>query len=166
MAGQPIRVYWQPQLRAWKGRLHSGEGPGAEVHAASFLRRRELVLDEALRDDGPELARILTHELFHFVWIRLGNRQRQDWEAVLLKELAARARGELGWSAECRKQRLSGEDWRERKRRWREYCCESFCDTAAWIYGGLGDHDEFTLAERFRARRRAWFAHLPKTLHL
>jgi hypothetical protein len=136
------------------------------VHAASFPRRRELVLDEALQDDEPELARILTHELFHFVWIRLGNRQRQDWETLLLKEMAARARGELGWSAEWRKQRLSGEDWRERKRRWREYCCESFCDTAAWIYGGLGDHDEFTLAQRFRSRRRVWFAGLPSTLHI
>ena len=23
-----------------------------------------------------------------------------------------------------------------RTRHWREYCCESFCDTAAWLYSG------------------------------
>jgi hypothetical protein len=42
-------------------------------------------------------------------------------------------------------------------RQWREYVCESFCDTAAWLYGGLRTHDEFTLSPRFRRRRAAWF---------
>jgi hypothetical protein len=166
LEGQPIRVFWQPRLRAWKGQLHSGDGPGAEVHAASFPRRRELILDAALAADGPELARILTHELFHFVWIRLGNRRRRDWEDLLVIEMAGRARGELGWSSEWRKQRLQAVDWLERKRRWREYCCESFCDTAAWVFGGLDGHEEFTLAARHRRRRRLWFASLPNTLHL
>ena len=40
----------------------------------------------------------------------------------------------------------------------REYCCESFCDTAAWLYAGAASHAEFTLALRFRRRRQAWFA--------
>lgn len=164
MEGRPIRVFWQAQLRVWRGKLHTGEGPGTEVHAASYPRRRELILDEALLQDERELARILTHELFHFVWIRLGNPRRQQWEALLLEETVAHARGELGWSAEWRKRRLQPEDWRMRRRRWREYCCESFCDTAAWVHGGLADHDEFTLAARFRRRRQAWFASLPTKL--
>jgi hypothetical protein len=41
---------------------------------------------------------------------------------------------------------------------WREYCCESFCDTAAWLYSGVQVHSEFTLAGRYRHRRRVWFA--------
>jgi hypothetical protein len=128
-----------------------------EVHAGGFLRRREIVLDEALRRDGGELARILTHEVFHFVWLRLGNGRRQEWEMLLREEWARRARGELGWSAEWRKLRLTADDGPRRPRRWREYACESFCDTAAWVYAGDGGHAEFTLRPRFRAARRAWF---------
>jgi hypothetical protein len=44
-----------------------------------------------------------------------------------------------------------------RTRRWREYCCESFCDTAAWLYSGMRRHPEFALAAQFSAPRRAWF---------
>jgi hypothetical protein len=32
-----------------------------------------------------------------------------------------------------------------------------FCDTSAWIYTAGGEHEEFTLARRFREIRRAWF---------
>jgi hypothetical protein len=42
-------------------------------------------------------------------------------------------------------------------RAWRDYVCESFCDTAAWLYSGVRRHPEFTLAPRFRERRAAWF---------
>jgi hypothetical protein len=52
---------------------------------------------------------------------------------------------------------LGSDGVRYRTRRWREYCCESFCDTAAWMYSGVRSHPEFTLAPRFRARRRLWF---------
>ncbi len=72
-------------------------------------------------------------------------------------ELAAGTRGELGWSAEWRKDALQSGDVRLRTRHWREYCCESFCDTAAFLYSGVRRHPEFTLAARFRGRRRAWF---------
>ena len=122
-----------------------------------------MVLDRALIATPPELERIIVHELFHFVWVRLSNRLRESWSELPRAELAVRARGELGWSAEWRKQRLpkppaaSG-------RRWREYCCESFSDTAAWLYAAdvqqSADHEEFTLASRYRARRRAWFEDL------
>jgi len=66
-------------------------------------------------------------------------------------------RGELGWSAEWRKSKLTPLDRRERTRKWREYCCESFCDTAAWLYAGVRTHAEFTLAAAGRAERREWF---------
>jgi hypothetical protein len=131
-----------------------------EVYAGGFLRRREIVVDEALRRNAGELARILTHEVFHFVWLRLGNGRRQQWEHVLLDEWTRRATGELGWSSEWRKLRLTPEDRPQRSRRWREYACESFCDTAAWIYAGNGGHPEFTLRPRFRAARREWFQDL------
>jgi hypothetical protein len=128
-----------------------------EVHAGGFLRGREIVLDQALQHNGAELARILTHEVFHFVWLRLGNRRRQDWETVLRDELARKARGELGWSAEWRKLRLTPADMSKRSRRWREYACESFCDTAAWLWAGNDGHPEFTLKPRFQLARRTWF---------
>jgi len=112
-----------------------------------------MVLDGELLDKPKELRRILIHELFHLAWARLGNPRRAGFEAVLRREMAERARGELGWSAEMRKGRL-----RKRSgRRWHEYVCESFCDTGAWMYAGVKGHEEFTLKERFRKRRAAWF---------
>ena len=123
------------------------------VHAGSFLRERRIAFDCA----PAEFPRIFVHELFHFVWARLGNPARLSYEFLIEAELAAGARGELGWSAEWRKRVLSLADRRGRSRRWREYCCESFCDTAAWLYSGVPRHGEFTLAGRHRQRRRAWF---------
>ena len=105
-----------------------------------------------------EFPRIFVHELFHFIWVRLGNPARRSWERLVKAEWREGARGELGWSAEWRKRALAPRDARSRSRRWREYCCESFCDTAAWLYSGARRHDEFTLATGRRARRRAWFA--------
>jgi len=142
LAGAPIRVETIRGLRDRRG----------PVHAGSFLRQRRI----ALSSTRAELPRILAHELFHFVWLRAGNPLRQSWEALLRAEHDGHAGGELGWSAEWRKLALQAADLR-RTRRWREYCCESFCDTAAWIYSGVPRHPEFTLAARFRARRRNWF---------
>lgn len=124
-----------------------------EAYAGSFLRQRRMVFDCSPRD----FPRIFVHELFHFVWLRAGNPARLAYEALLRCEHGAGAHGELGWSAEWRKQALAAGDVRSRTPRWREYCCESFCDTAAWLYSGVRRHPEFTLAGRFRARRRAWF---------
>ncbi len=140
-------------------RLESGPH-GAEVHAATFLRKRLILLETALLRHQSELARILVHELFHFVWLRLGNPVRRSFEALLRRESGAYAAGELGWSAEWRKQALGVRDRRERTRRWREYVCESFCDSAAWWLAGKRRHGEFTLAARFRQSRRAWFGRL------
>jgi hypothetical protein len=108
-----------------------------------------------LRGNKTEHERILLHEIFHFVWVRLGNPRRREWEALLAREWKARARGEAGWSAEWRKRALRSDDVAQRTLAWREYCCESFCDTGAWVGGG---HErEVTLAARRRETRRSWF---------
>ena len=152
LAGAPIGLFWAAGLR---------DG-GREVHAVSFLRKRSI----AFNCRNGEFARVFIHELFHFVWLRLGNQRRRSYEEVLGKEQAAGARGELGWSAEWRKRDLTAGDIQARSRLWREYCCESFCDTAAWIYSGIRRHEEFTLARRFSKRRREWFTGIERSAPL
>ncbi len=154
LAGEAIRVEFRRDLRARRGQL---DPRGPEVHAATFLRRRLMILDSALEQDSNELARIFIHEVFHFTWTRLGNPLRRSFENILELELNSRARGELGWSSEYRKKLLALEDPTQRTRKWREYCCESFCDTAAFLLAECGDNAEFTLSQRHRERRRAWF---------
>lgn len=146
LAGEPIRVERHRNLRDRRG----------AVHAGAFLRERQIAFDCA----AAEFPRVFVHEVFHFVWRRLGNPRRRSYERLLADEFAARARGELGWSAEWRKQDLQDTDVSRRTRRWREYCCESFCDSAAWLYSGVKRHEEFTLAARFRVARRRWFSEL------
>jgi hypothetical protein len=124
------------------------------VHAGAFVRERRIAFDCSRK----EFPRIFVHELFHFVWARLGNPARRSYERLVQGEWQAAARGELGWSAEWRKRALAAADVESRSRRWREYCCESFCDTAAWLYSGARRHPEFTLTGGWRTRRRAWFA--------
>jgi hypothetical protein len=145
-SGNPIRIRFVRDL--------SAHGP---VHAGSLLRQRRMLFETSLAGDDAEFRRIFVHELFHFVWLRLGNPRRRSYERLLAREIGAGARGELGWSAEWRKLALGRSDRRLRTRRWREYCCESFCDSAAWLWADAGRHPEFTLAARFRATRRDWF---------
>ncbi len=75
-----------------------------------IIRRRVIVLDPDLKKNVREHRRILLHEYFHFVWVRLGNPRRWDWEARLRGEWSAGAQGEAGWSAEWRKKALSDAD--------------------------------------------------------
>jgi hypothetical protein len=152
--GRPIRVRFLPDLSADRLRLYSAMPIGEPVHAGTFLRQRRIVLDQSLQTDPRELARILVHEIFHFVWVRLSNQKRLAYEELLRSEFHRRARGELGWSSELRKRALQDP---ASGRAWREYLCESFCDSAAWLYSGLRKHDEFTLARRHRDRRALWF---------
>jgi len=152
--GETIRVQFHPALTIIGGKLHSGRKAGTEVHAASYLTERRLVLDSELLCYPSELRRILLHELFHFVWRRLGNPKRSAWEEVLRRECKDKAKGELGWSAEWRKDAMRPADVKNRTLRWRQYACESFCDTAAWLWGP--PHAEHTLAARFRNRRKLW----------
>jgi hypothetical protein len=141
LAGAPILLERRPGLRDQRG----------AVHAGSFLRERRIAFDCS----RAEFPRIFVHEAAHFIWLRLGNARRRAYEDLLARE---RGRGELGWSAEWRKLALGATDREARTRRWREYCCESFCDTAAWLYSGVRRHPELTLAERPRRKRAKWFA--------
>jgi hypothetical protein len=70
-------------------------------------------------------------------------------------EFAGRVRGEAGWSAEWRKRKLIQDDIARRSRFWREYCCESFCDTAAALNGKA--NQEVTLSRTRIRSRAAWF---------
>jgi hypothetical protein len=119
------------------------------VHAATFIRSRKIVLETQLTRNPGALRLITVHEIFHFVWTRLGNTSRRSYAALLKAELAARARGELGESSILKKSPARTSD----------YICESFCDTAAWLYAGVRRSPHFTLAARWSERRRAWFEH-------
>lgn len=141
--GQPIRVVVRCSL-----------GP---YHASTSIPRRLIQLDAGVLAGRGDFERILIHELFHFVWVRLSNAARRDWGDILAKEIASRQGGELGWSAEWRKEKLLRDSARRRDPRWRRYTCESFCDTAAWMFAGIGSHEEFTLRAGARQIRRRWF---------
>ncbi len=143
LTGKPIRLGVARGLRDRHG----------AVHAGAFLRERRILFNCT----RAEFPRIFVHELFHFVWIRAGNPLRLSFERLISAEIEDRARGELGWAAESRKRKLTPEDRKRRTRKWREYCCESFCDTAAWLYSGIAKHEEFTLRPSWSARRREWF---------
>jgi hypothetical protein len=140
LQGEPI---WMESARGLRDR----RGP---VHAGAFLRERRIVFDCT----RAEFPRIVAHEIAHFIWLRLGNARRLSFEKLVHGDFESR--GELGWSAEWRKDALTRRDVKARTRLWREYCCESFCDTAAWRYSGLKEHPEFTLAGNLRRRRAQW----------
>ena len=143
MDGAPIRIETKRNLRDRRG----------PVHAAAFLRERRMVFDCA----RAEFPRIFVHELFHFVWLRLGNPLRHAWEALRGSGIAGRRAGRaglVGGMAQARAGRRG--EIAARGRRWREYCCESFCDTAAWLYSGAARHPEFTLRPLAQTPA-AWF---------
>jgi len=143
LSGRPIRVELRQSL-----------GPHM---AAASIPRRLILLDRQVFLYRGDFERILVHEIFHFAWCRLPNATRRGWERVLRTELDDHARGELGCSAEWRKEKLKSRDPIDRSLAWRRYACESFCDTAAWLYSGLRTHEEFTLARAFRRHRKSWF---------
>jgi len=158
LKGRSVSLRFVPALTAGRRRLYSDRPYGQPVYAGSFIRKRQIVLDQELQGQPRELARILVHELFHFVWVRLGNPARRSYEALVREEWRRRARGELGWSAESRKRVLvPGSPGARSSPPWRDYLCESFCDTAAWVYSGVRRHPEYTLAARHRNRRAEWF---------
>jgi len=139
----------------------------SRLHAASFIPQRYVVLQRDLFRRRVELGRILYHELCHFLWPRLGNLLRGSYEALLQSEFERGARGELGYSAQWRKEKLkrrSATPWTEEPGRlWREYVCESFCDTASYILLGperRARHSEYTLGRKARQRRERWMAGL------
>lgn len=103
---------------------------------------------------SPRLLRlILIHEIFHFVWVRLGNMKRAEYTYLLEGEHRNGARGEVGESAQVKKELRPVPGTAV----WRDYVCESFADTAAHVYAGFNRHTSFALAKRWIARRREWF---------
>jgi hypothetical protein len=148
LTGSPLLISAMPQLTAHRGKLLSANlAQGTPVHAASFIRRREIVLEtELLRK--ADLSLIFVHELFHFIWVRLGNAKRRSYAAILAGELRHRAVGEVGESSAVRK--LAAPDTRD-------YVCESFCDTAAWLFVSRARRRRVSLAARWRNKRKAWF---------
>lgn len=159
LSGSPIFISVGSQLTSHAGRLLSGSPErGTQIHAASFIRDRHIVLDTYLLRRSQMLRLILVHEVFHFVWPRLGNRTRAEYERLILAEREGGAKGELGESACMGKLSFHAErESTKREQLWRYYVCESFCDTAAWLYAGVTTHAEFTLAARWRERRNKWF---------
>lgn len=152
-----IHVSFRPNLTAYKGKLLSKSPHGDAVYAGSFLRKRKIVLDEVMLRTPRVLERIFVHEVFHFVWSKLGARLRASYEQIVKDEFAAGLEGELGWSAESMKQQMTRADRLRRTRRWKDYVCESFCDTAGWLFGTASRYSEMTLGRPERDVRRRWF---------
>ena len=143
-------------MTAYRGRLLSAQPQtGTPVYAAAFIRERRIVLERELLSKPAKLRLILVHELFHFVWARLGNTVRRQFSDLLRNEVRAGARGELGESAGVQKARLKSSTRDVSPSLWRNYICESFCDSAAWFYTGIAFADS-RLAGRWRDRRRRW----------
>jgi hypothetical protein len=143
--GRAVRILYRRNL---------ADSAGNEAHAATFIRQRVIVLDRELKRNKREHERVLLHERFHFVWVRIGNPKRLEWEGLLRAEIESHARGEAGWSAEWRKRKLSARDIAQRSRRWREYCCESFCDSGA-VYAGARS-GENNLSRKWLELRLKW----------
>ena len=160
MFGNPIRFELRPGLTAYRGKLLSGTGMGTPVHAAAFIRKRVVVLETDLFLQTDRLRLILIHEMFHFVWVRLSNGQRRTFADLLLDERRGRARGEMGESADVKKRLIQEKlPFDGSSRLWRDYVCESFCDSAAVFFSGVRDRQHCTLAERWAKRRYQWLAH-------
>ena len=107
------------------------------------------------------LERIFVHEVFHFVWSKLNHATRRSWDSLIRAEMENGVRGEFAWSAELAKQRVTPDSMANHTRRWKDYLCESFCDTAAYCFGNTLPHSEMTLDSFTRRSRRAWVsAHL------
>ena len=158
LSGNDISLSIRPELAAYRGKLLSGVSHrGTPVHAAAFIRKRRIVIENTLLDRPGKLRLILVHELFHFVWARAGNSRRDRFTALLTTEIAKRARGELGESAAVMKAALQKAHSTHRNSSWRDYVCESFCDTAAWFYSGQQEFAELTLSKRWSEERRRWF---------
>ena len=166
----PLKLAIAERLSAFRSQLFINQiptpgknRPEGHTHAASFIPERYIVFRRELFHRRVELGRIAYHEFCHFVWPRLGNPKRRRFASLLEQELREGVAGEFGYSAEGRKKELP-----ERKaagvpvspRRWRDYVCESFCDTGSFVLLGSerrAKHSEYSLRPGARARRcRLW----------
>lgn len=156
-APRAIHVSFRPHLTAYRGKLLSRSPKGDAVYAGSYLRKRKIILDEQMTRTPRILERIFVHEVFHFVWSKLPNNLRLSFEEMVAAEFDDGVLGELGWSAESMKLQLTRSDRDNRTRRWKDYICESFCDTAGWLFGRTRHYSEMTLGREERSVRRRWF---------
>jgi hypothetical protein len=128
------------------------------VYAAAYLRERRIVLEKGLLSEPTLLRFIFVHELFHFVWMRLGNPAREEYSCLIAHEIQRLARGELGESSLVKKTGLPKDSQRPIKAPvWRDYVCESFCDSASHLLTGALVHEGSKLGRRWTDLRRAWF---------
>lgn len=128
-------------MRAHRGKLEFGPGPGTEVFAASFLPRREIVFDTDLLAHAPDFVNIVAHEIYHFVWRRLPNAERKAWTQLLEKE---KRPSHTGLSSQLRYRRGAPQQSKA-------YICEAFCDTAAALTNPNA---------KISSQRRRYFSHL------
>lgn len=168
LRGRRIHVRYRPRLTSWRGKLLSNALKGDAVYAGAFLTKRRIILEERMLKTPRVLERIFIHEIFHFVWSKLGNPLRLSFEQLLRDEFEQGAQGDLGWSAESLKLQLTQADIDNRTRRWKYYMCEAFCDTAGWVFGSARRYSEMTLPCLHRRARRKWFRkHLaPRSLSI
>ena len=182
----PLKLAAAEQLNLVRTSVFINENPLLQTdrsrnhpHAVSFIPERYVVLDAGLFRRRIELGRILYHEFCHFIWPRLGNPKRRQFETLIRRELRDRVRGELGYSSEYRKagitahgakpggrsaagdgKKLTAVSASARRRRWLDYVCESFCDTGSYILLNRErrkHHSEYTLSRAARLRRdRVW----------
>jgi hypothetical protein len=145
-------------LTAYKGKLLSRSQKGNSVYAGCLLRKRKITLDDSLLRTPGVWERIFAHEVAHFIWSRMHPELRQSYEQMIREELRKGAPGELGWSSESIKLRLIRADLLKCSSRWRNYLCESFCDTTGWMFSRARRYAELTLPAAFRERRRDWCA--------
>ncbi len=118
------------------------------MYAASFIRQRRIVLEASLLSSPTTLRFIFVHEVFHFAWVRVGNRARNDYARLLTNELQHGARGELGESSAVKKAELRLQpEIPSASKLWRDYLCESFCDSAAYMLTGGSVHEGAKLAK-------------------
>lgn len=116
------------------------------------------MLETSLLADPAALRFMFVHELFHFVWVRLGNKTREEYSRLLSYEIERRARGELGESSAVKKAALRAErQVSPQSAMWRDYACESFCDSASSIFTGASVHEGPKLGKIWSAIRSDWF---------
>jgi len=154
----PVQLAFLPDLTVCRGKLLSGAEVGTPVYAAAFLRQRRIVLESGLLSDPAVLRFIFVHELFHFVWMRLSNRVRDEYSRLIAYEMERGARGELGESSAVKKAAIGkGTPSGPVTALWRDYVCESFCDSAGCLFTGAPVHESAKLGKAWTAIRRHWF---------
>jgi hypothetical protein len=153
-----VQVAFLPRLTDYRGKLLSGDHRGTPIYAAAFVRERRIVLETDLVKTPDALRFIFVHELFHLAWLRLGNGRREAFRKLLVNEIAANVRGELGESSTVKKgQWMACPEFSVRAPNWRDYTCESFCDSAASFYAAGRVPSGYKIGKAWTAIRRDWF---------